>query len=165
MSPVIDVEDHSMIMMQFDNGVQASYTQCHYTPDSERNYTFIGTQGRVENIGDSGKCEVHLFTRRSSDSTGARQKPDTLYPMEEVEGFHGGADPRIIAEFLDFLQKGIKTNTSPIAARYSVAAGVMGTKSLREGSCLKQVPILDKDLIDYFDNGQKKKLNAYALSS
>jgi hypothetical protein len=158
MSPVIDVEDHSMIMMQLDNGVQASYTQCHYTPDSERNYTFIGTQGRVENIGDSGKCEVHLFAKRSSDGSGARQNPDTIYPMEKVEGFHGGADPRIIAEFLDFLQKGIKTNTSPIAARYSVAAGVMGTKSLREGSCLKQVAPVNEDIIEYFESGQKTSL-------
>jgi predicted dehydrogenase len=152
----MDVEDHSMIMMQFDNGVQASYTQCHYTPDSERNYTFIGTQGRVENIGDSGKCEVHLFAKRSSGGSGARQKPDIVYPMQGSHGGHGGADPRIVSEFLNFLQKGIKTNTSPIAARYSVAAGVMGTKSLREGSCLKQVPPVDEDLIEYFENGQKK---------
>jgi predicted dehydrogenase len=156
-SPVIDVEDHSMIMMQLQNGVQVSYTQCHYTPDSERNYTFIGTCGRVENVGDWGKCQVHVFTKRSrSELEGGKQKPDIVYPLEEVEGSHGGADPNIVTEFLDFLQKDIKTNTNPIAARYSVAAGVMGTKSIRGGSCLKKVPVLDKDLYEYFENGQKK---------
>ena len=41
-----------MVMMQLENGAQMTYMQCHYTPDSERNYTFIGTKGRVENIGE-----------------------------------------------------------------------------------------------------------------
>ena len=63
-SPIIDVEDHNMIMMQLENGAQMTYMQCHYTPDSERNYTFIGTKGRIENIGDAGKCEVHVWTQR-----------------------------------------------------------------------------------------------------
>ena len=59
-SPVIDVEDHNMVMMQLENGAQATYMQCHYTPDTERNYTFIGTKGRIENVGDSGDCQVHV---------------------------------------------------------------------------------------------------------
>ena len=37
-SPNIDVEDHNMVMMQLENGIQASYVQCHYAPDYWRNY-------------------------------------------------------------------------------------------------------------------------------
>ena len=37
--------------MTLDNGVQASYEQCHFTPDYWRNYTVIGTEGRLENFG------------------------------------------------------------------------------------------------------------------
>ena len=66
MSPVIDVEDHNMIMMQMENGIQASYMQCHYTPTSERNYTFIGTEGRIENFGDSRDAEVHVWNKRKA---------------------------------------------------------------------------------------------------
>ncbi|MCK5155952.1 MAG: hypothetical protein KAQ69_05925 [Spirochaetales bacterium] len=49
--------------MQLENGVQASYLQCHYTPDSCRNYTytFIGTKGRLENRGDHGKCSIEVM--------------------------------------------------------------------------------------------------------
>lgn len=32
LNPIIDVEDHNMLMMQLSNGVQASYMQCFYTP-------------------------------------------------------------------------------------------------------------------------------------
>ena len=67
-SPEIDVEDHTMMLMQLDNGVQASYEQCHYTPDAQRNYTVIGTQGRIENFGDYSSpgnvAEVYLWTHR-----------------------------------------------------------------------------------------------------
>src|SRR5690625_1339468 len=55
LNPVIDVEDLSAALLQFDNGVQATYSQCHYTPDYWRNYTVIGTAGRVENFGEDRK--------------------------------------------------------------------------------------------------------------
>ncbi len=151
-SPVIDVEDHNMILMQLDNGAQASYTQCHYTPDGERNYTFIGTRGRVENIGDYGKCEVHVWTQR-----GPRHTPDIVYKLKEQAGSHGGSDPAIVREFVNFVRHGIKTNTSPIAARNSVAVGVLGHKSMRSGCNAQKIPDLPKELLAYFENGQRKK--------
>ncbi|UUZ58626.1 Gfo/Idh/MocA family protein [Nocardioides sp. B-3] len=52
LNEVIDVEDLSMMLMQLGNGVPASYQQCHFTPDYWRNYTVIGTEGRLENFGD-----------------------------------------------------------------------------------------------------------------
>ncbi|OGV50492.1 MAG: oxidoreductase, partial [Lentisphaerae bacterium GWF2_52_8] len=150
-SPVIDVEDHNMIMMQLGNGAQACYMQCHYTPDAERNYTFIGTKGRIENIGDYGTCEVHAWTQR-----GARHTPDIIYKLKPLEGSHGGSDPAIVREFLAFVRHGIKTNTSPIAARNSVAVGVAGHKSMRKGCNAQQIPPIPAKLIKYFENGQKK---------
>lgn len=151
MSPVIDVEDSNMIMMQLDNGVQASYMQCHYAPDSERNYTFIGTQGRVENIGDYGKCEIHVWTTR-----GSRAEPDIIHYLKPLEGSHGGSDPAIVQTFVDFVRFGVKTNTSPVAARNSVAAGVMGHDSMRGDGGRRDIPQLPKNVIEYFENGQKK---------
>lgn len=150
-SPVIDVEDHNMIMMQLDNGTQASYVQCHYTPDAERNYTFIGTRGRVENIGDHGKAEIHVWTQR-----GPRATPDIVYHLKEVSGGHGGSDVGIVNNFLNFVRHGTRTNTSPVAARNSVATGVMGHQSMRSGCNRCDIPQLPQALIDYFENGQKK---------
>jgi predicted dehydrogenase len=36
LNPVVDVEDVSMVLMTLDNGVLASYQQCHFTPDHWR---------------------------------------------------------------------------------------------------------------------------------
>ncbi|MFZ2654498.1 MAG: Gfo/Idh/MocA family oxidoreductase [Victivallales bacterium] len=150
-SPVIDVEDHNMVMMQLDNGSQACYMQCHYTPDGERNYTFIGTRGRVEN-NDRGHGEVHVWTQR-----GPRDTPDIIYRLKPLEGTHGGSDPIIVKEFLRFVRDGVKTNTSPIAARNSVAVGVQGHRSMRSGCNSEKIPQVPKDLVKYFESGQKKK--------
>ena len=150
-SPIIDVEDHSMVMMQLENGAQMTYMQCHYAPDAERNYTFIGTKGRVENIGDYGGCQVHVWTQR-----GPRETPDIIYKLKPVAGGHGGADTPIIDNFLDFVRFGAKTNTSPVAARQSVAAGVLGHYSMRHGNNRQDVPPLPPEVVAYFDNNQVK---------
>lgn len=151
MNPNMNIEDSNMIMMQLENGVQASYLQCHYTPDSERNYTFIGTKGRIENIGDHHECKVHVWTQR-----GPRETPDIVYNIKTIAGGHGGADPDILEVFLGFLKGNIEIKTSPIAARNAVAVGIMGHQSMRSGCGLQVIPPLPQYLIDYFEKGQKK---------
>lgn len=150
LNPILDVEDISMMLMRLDNGVFASYQQCHYTPDAWRNYTIIGTQGRIENLGDGigdDSC-VRLWTRRSD---GYVAEGDKAFVMSHLEGGHGGGDPSIVAEFLRYVRQGGEIKTSPVAARYSVAAGYMATLSLRSGSVPMQVPKLDPELRAYFD--------------
>ncbi len=151
LDPKLDVEDHSMILMQLDNGVQASYEQCMYAPDAERNYTFIGTHGRVENIGDFGNCQVHVWTDR-----GSRRKPDIIYDLKQQEGSHGGADLPILKAFFSFVGEGVQPAVSPLAARYAVAAGYLGHVSMRSGNIPEYVPAPDDpEMVRYFENGQK----------
>ena len=150
-SPVIDVEDHNMVLLQLENGAQAVYMQCHYAPDAERNYTFIGTKGRVENIGDSGDCRIHVWTRR-----GPRETPDIIYHLKPESGSHGGSDPMIVSNVLAFVRDGAPTNASPLAARDAVAAGVLGHKSMRSGNMPQDVPPLPPEIVRYFENGQKR---------
>ena len=150
-SPIIDVEDHNMVMMQLESGAQACYLQCHYTPDAERNYTFIGTRGRIENVGDYGACKIHVWTTR-----GPRATPDVVYNIKETDGSHGGSDPAILSEFVNFVREGGATNTSPVAARAAVAVGALGHASMRAGSVPQDVPPLSDELLNYFANGQRR---------
>lgn len=153
MHPVVDVEDHSMIMMQLANGIQASYMQCHYTPDSSRNYTIIGTNGRIENYGDcaehGSKPMVHVWTNRTDSFNLEGDQSYFVGVDEDDESGHGGADPLIIQGFIDHI-RGVKTpTTSPQAARYSVAAGCAGTESIRNGGIPVDVAPLDESLDSY----------------
>ncbi len=148
LNPIVDIEDISMMLMELDNGVFCSYQQCHFSPDAWRNYTVIGTEGRVENFGDApGESVVRLWNKR------AFYKPqgDVEYPITAVDGSHGGADPRIVEEFVRYVREGGKVSTSPIAARYSVAAGCQATDSLRSGSAPRDIPPVPPDVRAYFD--------------
>lgn len=151
LDPDLNVEDHNMMLMQLDNGVQASYEQCMYTPDAERNYTFIGTRGRVENIGDFGDCRIHVWTWR-----GSRSEPDIIYHLKATDEGHGGSDPEIVNAFFDFVRTGKNPVVSPVAARNAVAAGAMAHHSMRHGNIPMDIPPVRPELLEYFANGQKR---------
>jgi predicted dehydrogenase len=147
LNPIIDVEDLSMVQMRFRNGVLASYQQCHYTPDYWRNYTIIGTEGRIENFGDTQDDAVIRVWKKRTDYNAAG---DQMFPVSSGAGDHGGSDAEIVAEFLRFVRDGGKTNTSPLAARYSVATGCAATESLRNGGIPVRVPGVNVGLEAYF---------------
>ncbi len=140
LNPTIDVEDHSMVLMQLSNGVQASYEQCHYTPDSCRNYTVLGTEGRMENVGDESndafEAKIRIWNRRGD----FRERGDVEIPVPMASGEHGGADALIVNDFLAALRGEAPCGARPWDARMSVATGWMATRSLRSGSAPQAVP-------------------------
>ncbi len=152
MNPVIDVEDINMMLMHLDNGVFASYQQCHYTPDAVRNYTIIGTEGRIENFGDTpGESVIKLWDRKQYYNPYG----DIQYFVPAETGGHGGADTKIVHEFIRYVRQGGKIATSPVAAWYSVAAGCMATHSLRNGGVPTDVPKLPDEIVAHFESDVK----------
>ncbi|WP_437583455.1 Gfo/Idh/MocA family protein [Paramicrobacterium sp. CJ85] len=153
LNPVIDIEDISQVNMRLGDGVLASYEQCHFTPDYWRNYTVIGTHGRLENFGDESGSEVGVWTHRLRTSG----SPDETHIVPEAEGGHGGADALMVAEFLRFAREGGETTTSPVAARNAVATGVIATQSLRGAGETLAIPPVDAAVAAYFDAGQPSR--------
>ena len=128
LNPVIDVEDVSMLMMRQASGTLISYEQCHFTP------------------------VVRGWKHRSGwEPTG-----DIEIPIKGDAGGHDDADVATMDEFLRFVAKGDRTDTTPLGAREAVAAGVLATKSLREGSLPFDVPRVSPELTRYFENNQDR---------
>lgn len=152
LNPTIDIEDHSMVLLELANGVQASYEQCHFSPDAWRNYTVLGTRGRIENCGDfSGNTTVQVFSRRNDRFA----EPDVTYRMPDPgKAGHGDADERIVREFLAHVRTGCPTWTSPLASRDAVAAGYQATVSLRSGSVPLAVPRPSSEILTAFGGGE-----------
>ena len=150
LNPVVDLEDISMLQMTLDNGVLASYQQCHFTPDYWRNYTVIGDAGRIENMGDGSGDQIHIWTSRRSGPG----RPSAVEVIARAEGGHGGADPSLVAEFLRFAREGGRTDVSVVAAREAVATGVRGAESIRSGGVPLEVPAVPDEVREYFDAGQ-----------
>lgn len=114
---------------------------------------------RLENFGDEEGAVVRVWNSRRSTY---RAQADAEYAVpvteegDDGEEGHGGADPLLIDEFLRFVREGGATDTSPVAARMAVAAGVRATASLRDGGTPREVPELDPELVAYFERGQTR---------
>lgn len=134
----VDVEDNSVVIMELENGIKATYSQCHFAPDYFRNYTFIGTEGRVENLDDQFK--VTVLTRNQSKKW--KNLSNRTYDVKPAEGEHGGADPVICQDFIDMLTTGKKPVATPAAGRMSVAVGCAATESMRAGGKVVEIPPL-----------------------
>ncbi|MCL2594588.1 MAG: Gfo/Idh/MocA family oxidoreductase [Promicromonosporaceae bacterium] len=146
LNQTVDVEDISMMLATLDNGVQASYAQCHFTPDYWRNYTIIGTEGRCENFGDTSGGVVRVWNRRHEWQLAG----DVEYPIESDSGGHEEADLATLTEFFDQVIDGTPPLCSPIAARQAVAAGALAAESLRHGSRPYDIPELSEEIRAYF---------------
>lgn len=143
LNPTIDVEDQTVMIMQLEGGPLGAYLQCHFTPDACRNYTVIGTEGRLENIGDGPEDPIFLWNRRTDRY---HMIGDLVYRGDPVKGGgHGGSDPQIVQEFLRHVREGIDTTATPVAARMSVAAGYQATLSLRDGGTPRAVPPIKRE--------------------
>lgn len=129
-SAKIDIEDHNMIHMELENGIQASYQQCFYTPDSCRNYTVIGDKGRLENYGDiGGDATIQVWTNRKDTF---RLEGDVTYrePPQDGSG-HGGADSKMIKSFIAYIAGSEAPGATLLDSRNAVACGCAATDSLR----------------------------------
>lgn len=137
----VDVEDNSMMIMELDNGIKASYMQCHFANEAHRNYVFIGTKGSMENHEPSMKIWVRTRGTKTESSLA-----DWTYDVKPAEGTHGGADPVICKDFIDMILTGKEPVATPVAGRMSVAVGCCATESLRNGGKVIEVPPLPKHL-------------------
>ena len=131
----VDVEDNQVMIMELEGGIKASYLQCHFTPDYHRNYTIIGTEGRVEN--SEPEMKVWVKTRVSNSW---RDLADRAYDVKPARGGHGGADPVICRDFVEMCLDGKEPLATPLAGRMSVAAGVCAAHSLCNGGAPVDVP-------------------------
>lgn len=131
----VDVEDNNVMVMELDGGIKASYLQCHFTPDYHRNYTIIGTEGRLEN--SEPEMKVWVKMRRANSW---KELADRTYEIRPAVGGHGGADPVITEDFLDMVLEGREPLATPVAGRMSVAAGCAGADSMRSGGQMQVVP-------------------------
>ena len=151
-SPIIDVEDSNMILMQLASGKQCAYLQCHYTPDSDRNYTFIGTRGRIENHGVGDNAQILIWTQRAPVTL----LPDETITLRGIPGTHSGADPAIMKNFREYVRGTAEPLTNPVDAMRAVLVGIAAHEAMRTDLNCRSIPEIAPDILQYFGHNGKK---------
>ena len=119
-----DVDDNSIIIIDYVNGARICYLECHFTPEYSREFTFIGTKGKLTafyNNEQDFKITVHKRFEK---------KEKVYYPKRVNEGSaHGGGDDGIIEEFLYRVNIGKPSIKGVKGARDSAAIAIAAHKS------------------------------------
>lgn len=139
----IDVEDNNVLIMELENGIKASYLQCHFTPDYHRNYVVIGTKGRMEN-----SMPDNTITIKSRNTAALHDQSDVVIQMKPTVGVHSGGDVRIATSFVNYILDGKLPDVTPHDGRMSVAVGCQATDILRRGGGMAEIPEAAYDLND-----------------
>lgn len=136
----IDVPDNYICLFELANGIKFSYNECHFTPDYHRNYTFIGTKGRIENSEIDHTIKVWLRKNGRNDQPDEIIDPGSNISPEELELGHGGADPLICADFIRMIRENTESPVPVIAGRMAVAAGICAQQSIDCGGMPVKIP-------------------------
>ena len=97
----MSVHDNGIAILEYENGIRASHSECFVTGKSYRSYTIVGTKGVAQTRTDGTKITINT-----------RYKKETItFEITPVEGDHGGADPGLVDSFVRAI-KGEKVKTA-----------------------------------------------------
>jgi predicted dehydrogenase len=123
----IDVLDDHHVLLEYENGVKATYLECHYTPDDNREYIFIGTKGKLK-LDDAND----LITVQIRNSMYDRNEKIVYQNLQSSEG-HGGGDKYILDDFVYALKTGKQPNAGGEAGLEAIEAGLTAHRAIKEG--------------------------------
>jgi len=126
-SQAADVEDVSLVNIEYASGVVGSYHEIHFAPYYGMHMTLFGSQAQldVEANHDTGVAYIEV-TRRYGNRDQRRERPTR-------DTGHGGADPALLADFAAACQEGREPLCNLQAGYESAAIGVATRVSLDEG--------------------------------
>lgn len=115
---------------QFASGATYSLVFTTAGPVYQRRYHFNGTEGEL--VATIGGREGDTVVHHRLDG------PAVDVPLASAAGGHGGADPRLLGSFLDYLDAGSEAPVEPESVLTSVMVPLGGLQAAREG---RTVPV------------------------
>lgn len=123
----VDVLDNHHVLLEYENGVKVTYLECHYTPDDNREYIFIGTKGKLKLDDDNDTITVQIRNGMYD------RKEKIIYENLQSSEGHGGGDKYILDDFIYALRTGQQPDAGGEAGYYAIEAGLEAHKAIREG--------------------------------
>lgn len=122
----IDVDDNAIVSVRYANGAKLTYTECHFSPDYNRQFVLIGDKGRL--TGFYNNEQEFLIRVQKRHET----KVDEYHPPR-AEGGHGGGDPAIIDDFIGRACRNEHSCIGAVDARNSAAIAIASGISCETG--------------------------------
>ena len=127
----IDVCDNSVVNVLYESGAKLSYTEVHFSPDYVREFSFVGTKGRIEVAAPhNGPQEIFLSFRH-------RPRKLMHETIEASPGGHGGGDRAMMREFVNAIREKRAPLTDFSAGRECAAISISAEQSIESGQVVE----------------------------
>lgn len=136
--PASDVEDNTIVIINYANGVRVSYNEIQFSPEYKREFHFIGTDGRASLVLDQttyrgkevdiqaeGRRVILTITKRNQ----VTQRIETPLPS----GSHWGGDHLMRDALVAATLKGESIHPDAAGGRAAMAIGYAAEKSVQAG--------------------------------
>ncbi|SHK07978.1 Gfo/Idh/MocA family protein [Paramaledivibacter caminithermalis] len=108
-----DVCDHQVTIIEFEDGITATFNLSAFTNKVHRSIKIMGTEGEIRAIDSKNEIEVHKFDSNER----------TIINPEVITGGHGGGDHGIMRDFISLIKEG--SGKALTSADISVESHVM----------------------------------------
>ncbi|MCC7492280.1 MAG: Gfo/Idh/MocA family oxidoreductase [Fimbriimonadaceae bacterium] len=132
-SSACDLEDISLLSIEYASGAVASYHEVHFAPYYSTHFTFYGSLAQldVEANHDTNECWLQVTARHTQQQRRERPSRDTG---------HGGADPALLADFAAAVREGRPPLCDLRAGYESAQIGIATRLSLDSGQFVELPP-------------------------
>ena len=125
----VDVDDNTLIAIQYDNGKRGFYTECHFTPEYSREFTLIGDKGKMQGHFEDGRFSIRVSYRHSDHV-------DEYHPTVSGGG-HGGGETGLMDDFVRCCQENQTPLSDGVAGRNATAVAVAAEESIESGQAVE----------------------------
>lgn len=115
-----DTFDNGIAVINYDNGIRATYTVNVLAARTTRQMRIVGTEGLVEADMETGSI---ILTHRHTNKT------ESYKFTEPITAVHNGADARILTDFFNICQKGGTPRSNLIDGKIAVQIALAATLS------------------------------------
>ena len=118
-----DTHDNGIALVEYDNNVRASHSECFICNFDDRRYTIVGDRGLLmASVASPDRIELR-----------PRWGQDQIIAVPPAgEGMHGGADPLLLEDFLSSIRGGTPPASTLRDGARAVAVGEAAEISWRE---------------------------------
>lgn len=118
-----DTHDNGIALVEYDNNVRASHSECFVCNFDDRRYTVVGDRGTLTaSVADP--TQIEMRPRWGQDEIIAVPPAD--------DGMHGGADPLLLEDFLHSIRSGVPALSTLRDGLRAVAVGEAAEIAWRE---------------------------------
>lgn len=109
-----DVVDHQVTILEFENGVNATFNLSAFTNEVNRTIKVMGTKGVIRGNHIKNELEIQLFDKNEK----------LVVTPKQVAGGHGGGDTGIMEDFinLNLNRKGMALTSAQLSVQSHVMA-------------------------------------------